>query len=89
MGRNISTLWDSQSHHLLGTASSKLLGTIVKEKGATGSGGDQILEAFAALQSCPRMLSHASPFLTSSQSLREHLACSLLPLKVEAAAPVF
>lgn len=54
-GINTSTPWDSQSHHLLSTASSKLLGTTIKVTGATGSGGDQILEPFAALLSCPRI----------------------------------
>lgn len=77
VGRNISTPWDSQSHHLLSTASSKLLGTTVKEKGVTGSGGDQILEAFAALQSCPRMLSRLA--LPNQQPEPEGAPCLLSP----------
>lgn len=76
---NVSTPWNSQSHQGLSTASPQILENILQVRGAIGIRSQRLLPWCRVVLGCCGAL--CSP--AGSQRLREQLACSFLPVKVE------
>lgn len=82
---NISNPRDSQSHQVLSTAGPKVLENISEVRGVIRIRVQSLLPWRRVILGFHGALSS----LAGRQSLREHLACSFLPVKVEPPASAF